>query len=180
MAKGLTGIAADLGEARHHIKHCEETMAHQRGVIEKWNEIDQANEKEKAELRTDLDHMRIVRDQALEAEKRAIAARDGVLAQLEQTKKEMADLKARLANLEADNARLKGYIDRVQEMDEAARPAIPVNENSLRSPQPLPRRGAGGDHEVWRAGIDDDANYGSGPSFNTNAQRRRHWTSYGQ
>lgn len=148
-------------------------IAHQREVIEKWNAIDKANTERIAALEK-------VNDAQIDDLAEKQMALDKAIGERDQAFKETAELKARIVNLEADNARLKGYIDRVQEMDEAARPAIPVNENSLQAPRPLPRRGAGGDTEVWRVGLDDDAQYGTAPSFTTNAHRRRHWTSYGQ
>lgn len=152
-------------------------IAHQREVIEKWNAIDKANTERIAALEK-------IHDAQIDDLAEKQMALDKAIAERNQAFKEMRELKMHLAVAEGECARLKGYIDRVQEMDEAARPLVPsIRENNTR-PSPLLRRGAGGVREVWSdPGNADAVNYGVDRDrivTATDGERRRHWTSYGQ
>lgn len=154
---------------------------HQRKIIEKWSEIDKDNtatietlnlQVKDAEDRCDT--LVRERDEAFDGKRAAEAERN-------QAFKEMTTLKERLFTAETLVARMQGYVDRVQEMDEAARPLVPTTRESNHRASPLLRRGAGGPHEPWSdPGNADAVNYGLSPLEREMAKQRRHWTSYGQ
>jgi hypothetical protein len=120
------------------------------------------------------------RETALVAKQAAEKARDATLG-------EFADLKARVANLGAENERLRGYIDRVREDDSVKDPPLVMHDTTERT---APRRQPAPDiaHPLRTVGdvtrTDAELRHPRAHEL-SNArdgvgQVRRHWTSYGQ
>lgn len=107
----------------------------------------------------------VARQRTLTDEMRS--AKSTAEAALKESRVHFADLKERLADSEANLARLSGYIDRVRE-DDNARDGFDVVEQ--RRETIVPRRNPG--KPVDASSIE--------PSFanRLSGQRRRHWTDY--
>lgn len=159
-------FAARMNDAAAGAETDAALIAHQREVIEKWNEIDKVNTTKIDELiktiegqATALASETRARDAANDLRRTAEAARDQAI-------KEVAELKSRLHEAETELARMRGYVDRVHDLDEIGRePLTTVTERTER-----PRRGAS-NSTVMAVRGDGCASDGV---------RRRHWTSYGQ
>lgn len=156
-ASYLRELKDQCGAAAMTIACAETELARQREVIEKWNEIDKANTAKIEELEKRID-LGIREHAAAEAARRAAeAARN-------QAFNETTELKARLHDAETQLARMRGYVDRVHDLDEIGRePLTTITERTER-----PRR---------RDRVDMAL---SGDGCTSNGERRRHWTSYGQ
>lgn len=84
----------------------------------------------------------------------------------DETLKEFANLKERLHNAEVETARLRGFIERVHELDH---------------PLIMERPDGGDPHVKINFQPPDDGLYGESPyGRQMGAARRRHWTNFGQ
>lgn len=117
------------------------------------------------------EEVRVLRDRVAKANDRAAVAEAGQ----KETLLEFDDLKAKLAASEAENARMRGYIQRVQEDDVVREPLIDTGDPDGEMTK-VPKRTP----TTFFAGGSYAPQEGSSLYTENRTRPRKHWVNYGR